>query len=103
MATKKELEEQNLVLKEELRRVREENEKLKAQGGGLDVELDHKGISVAVQNGEYKLVEIGLNIDKGVAKILDVRNADKRPSVFYMAEYRAKEYLSNEILGKLNR
>lgn len=100
--SKKELEDAFSAIRHELLLVREELSKYKAAEQADTTEYPDTAFTVVKIDGIFKFIEVGVNVDLRLAKVLEVRDAS-RVNAFHMAAFEGKRYFEDVILNKVNR
>lgn len=101
MATKKELEEQVVSLKEMLKKV---NEELKTRLNDVEPELGdrpHKALGLFKDGKNYKLVTIDYNPENNACKVVSMEDASRVPEAAHMAKHNLEEAVEEQIIKRL--
>ncbi len=101
MPTKKELEEQNMTLKN---KIKELNKQLKESFNVKEPELGDKpyrAIGLFKDGKAYKFAKIDYNPETKASKIISLEDASRVPEAAHMAKYNLEEIISDEIIARL--
>lgn len=98
---KKELEDVLKQIKDENRKLNEENIQLRQSA--TEVNLTKKAFSVIKnEKNEYKIVELLFDLETGLGKVVNIADLSRNNKDFALAEYYGSEYFINKIMQPLS-